>query len=215
MFKQMGQQNAAGGPDMSQLSLKYHKNAAAAGDGKVDVIKIEHPGMAEMSDEERNQMKTVLGESDLRVLVGEVDKKTLLATFGGGTAFYEHAAKIAAKNSGDIPEDVNTRKALAMLPKDRQGVFLFHVGNILPLVKKISAAMGEQAPPIQMPAPVPFAGSYSMDKSDLVMTGYIPTESVKGIAQNLMPMFMMMMQGGGMGPGAMPPGPPAPPPGGF
>ncbi len=92
-----------------------------------------------------------------------------------------------------------------MLPKKRMGVGLLNLGNVMTVVKKVAAAVGETPPPIHLVAPTPLAGSVSIEKSDVLMVGYIPTDAIQGIVGGVMG-FMMGGMGGGPGAGG---------PGGF
>ena len=201
---------------LNVIALKYHKGVEviAETEKKVDVISIDHPALADLDEEDLAKMKAVLGDDKIRLLVAQADAKTLVLTLGGGKSFLAEVLKTAAARSGKLAADPATAKSLAMLPKQRSAVGLLHIGNIFTIVKTVSAALGEQMPPIQVDAPQPLVGSISIEKSDVLMVGYIPTETIKNAIGGVMAMMMGAMgpppppPGGGAGPGLVPvPGP--------
>ncbi len=178
-------------PNIKKVVLKYHKGleTVAGGLAKVDVISVGHPALDELGEDDRAQLKAILGADKLQIMVAEADKKTLVLTLGGGKGFLTAALKTAAGSSGKIGADAGAAKALAMLPKNRMAVGLLNVGNIFKLVKKIAVALGEEPPPLEIDAPVPLAGSMSIDKNDVSMVGYIPTQTVKNVIAGFMKML--------------------------
>ena len=200
--------------NINQIALKYHKGLETIDDRKVDVISIDHPKLASMEVSDQTKLRAVLGEDKIRLLVAQADAKTLVLTLGGGKSFLA-AALGAAGGTGKLAADPATAKSLKMLPTRRMAVGLLNVGNVIKVIKSVSMALGEEPPPINIQAPEPIAGSISVEKSDVQIVCYIPSDTVK----NVMAGFMMMMmgpmgpQGGGMAPMPMPM--PAPGPGGF
>jgi hypothetical protein len=191
---------------LSKLEIKYQKGLEAVGDTKLDAITIDHPELAKMGESDRAKLKAILGDDKIRFLVGKADAKTLVITLGGGKQFMATALETAKARSGKIPADPGAAKALAMLPKKRMGVGLLNLGNIMTVVKKVAAALGEAPPPINLIAPTPLAGSVSIEKSDVLLVGYIPTDAIQGIVGAVMGAIMGGMMGGGGGPGAGGPG---------
>ena len=59
-----------------------------------------------MTDEEKAEMKKVLGEDKIRIRIAQVDPKTLVITFGGGKTFMV-AAIDAARKGGTIGQNPN------------------------------------------------------------------------------------------------------------
>ncbi len=194
---------ATEGEIVSKLELKYHKGLEAVGDTKLDVISIDHPVLTALPEDDRAKLKAVLGDDKIRFLVGKVDAKTVVMTLGGGKKFVATALEAAKARSGKIPADPGAAKALAMLPKKRMGVGLLNLGNIMTVVRKVAAAVDTPPPPINLIAPTPLAGSVSIEKSDVLMVGYIPTDAIQGIVGAVMGAMMGGMMGG---PGAGGPG---------
>ncbi len=186
--------------DVKQVTVKYHKALEAVGSGKVDVIDISHPELLTMEEDDRNKMKTILGEDKVRLLIASADAKTLVVTLGGSKALLAEAMK-TARGTGTLHTDPGVAKTLAKLPKNRMGVGLLNIGNIFKVIKNISAAIGEDPPPIPpIVAEEPFAGSISIEGADVSVVGYLPTKTVGEIVRTFMGMMM-----GGMQRGAQPP----------
>ena len=194
---------ASGHEVLSKIKIKYHKGLEAVGTQKLDAITVDHPDLAQMDESGRAKLKTILGDDKIRLLVGKADAKTLVITLGGGKEFLDTAMKTAKARSGKLRADPGTATALAMLPKKRMGVGLLNVGNIMTVVKKVAAAVGETPPSINLIAPTPLAGSMSIEKSDMLLVGYIPTDAIQGIVGAVMGVLMGRMMGG-PGPGPPP-----------
>ncbi len=191
--------------DIKKLSIKYHKALETIGDNKVDVIDIDHPEINSMEEDSRERMKAVLGEDKIRLLIASADDKTLVITMGGSKTFLAEAMKTAG-GTGTLHTDPGTAKSLAMLPKNRMAVGLLNIGNIFKVITNITVAIGEGPPPIPpIAAEEPFAGSVSIEGSDMSFTGYLPTKTIGEIVKTFMGMFMGGMRGGQMPP-PMPPG---------
>lgn len=201
--------------DFRKLSVKYHKSLEVAGGKKVDVISIDHPEINSMEEADRDKMKAILGEDKIRLLIASTDPKTLVITIGGGKGFLTEAIKTAAGRTGRLHMSPEAAKALAMLPRQRMAVGLFNVGNIFTIIKNISAAIGEEQPPIPpITAKEPFVGSMSIKGNAISFNAYLPTKTVGEVTKAFMGLLMMRM-GPGPGPGPMVPVQPVPPPGAF
>ncbi len=191
--------------DFQKLTVKYHKALETVGARKVDVIDIDHPELLKMKEDDRQKMKTILGEDKVRLLITAVDKKTLVITIGGSKSLLVEALK-TAKGTGILHKNPGITRALAMLPKKRTAVVLYNVSNIFKIVTNIMAAIGEEMPPIPpMVADEPFVGSISIEGRDISAVGYLPTSTIGEVTKIFM-MFMMGMRGGGPMAQPMPPG---------
>jgi hypothetical protein len=185
--------------DIQKLTVKYHKALETVGSRKVDVIDIDHPELLKMDESDRQKMKAILGEDKVRLLITAVDKKTLVITIGGSKSLLVEAMK-TAKGTGMLHTNPGITRALAKLPKKRTAVVLYNVGNIFKIITNISAAIGEEMPPIPpIVADEPFAGSISIEGTDISATGYLPISTIGEVTKVFM-MFMMRMRGGGMPP---------------
>jgi len=203
----------AGPEPINQLALTYATAAevVSGGEAKVDLIRIDHPELMAMDEDDRAKLTTILGEGEMVVRLAQADEKTLVLTFGGSKGFLASATKEAAGGEGKLAKDPNLAKSLATLPKNRVAVMALNLGNVFKVIQQVSKAINEPAPPINIDAPEPLVASVSVEKADVVIAGYIPMSTIKAVAGAWM--GMMMGGPGGMPPGGGAPGP-APAPGG-
>jgi hypothetical protein len=187
--------------DLKDVKVKYVKGAEPLGDNKLaDAINIE--GLIEkLSGKELQNTKAVLGDEKLNIMIAPADEKTLVLTFGGGKTFLQECVKTAADKSGKTSADPMTMKSLALLPKNRAGVMLFNLTNLVKLVKDITTATGEKMPPIAVGPTPPVAGAYTLEGHDMGFVLYVPTQTIVEVYRSFMMMMMAgmsdAMQGGG------------------
>ncbi len=184
--------------EFEQLEIKFEQNVEKVGDTTVDAIVLTHPEMAEMDEDDKQEMAKALGEDKLRVLLASPAKNLLVATFGGSVPFLTQAIQTATEAKG-LAQDPGVQKALAMLPENPQSVFLFSPSNLLKVVQTAAQAMGEEAPPIQLTSTLPVAAATKVQDSTLHGVMILPNELVKELVQ----MAGMFMMGGGGGGGGM------------
>ena len=181
----------------------------------MDVIEITHPEFATMDEADRAKLRTILGDDKIRLMIVAVDGKTLVMTLGGSKKFLTEAMK-TANGTGVLQNSPGIARALARLPQKRVSVLLLSIGNLFEVVADTSRAVGEQFPPLPaLPVQEPFAGAVSIEKRDIVFTGNIPTETVKGLVNTVMGIMTSVMM---PPPSPAPPCgpiPPGPPPGGW
>lgn len=189
--------------NLRKLTVKYNKGVETVGNKAVDVVVIDHPDLAAMDEDDAKKMQAILGDTKIRVFVAPADKTTVVVTFGGGKAFLASAMKTAT-GTGTLHKDTAIVKALANLPKKRMMVGVFNLGNVVTVVKNCMTAVGEDAPAIAIPSALPFAGSASIEGTDIRLTAYLPTETISAAVNAFMSLMAQMMGGMG-GPGPMPP----------
>ena len=189
--------------NLRKLTVKYNKGVETVGSQAVDVVVIDHPDLAGMDESAAKHMQAILGDTKIRIFVAPANKTTVAVTFGGGKAFLESVMKTAT-GTGTLHKDTAIVKALGNLPKKRMMVGVFNLGNVLTVVKNCMAAVGEEAPAIAIPSAMPFAGSASIEGTDIRLVGYFPSETISAAVNAFMSMMAQMMGGMG-GPGPMPP----------
>lgn len=216
-------QVAVANEELKKLKIRYLKGLEVVAGKKVDVIDFTHPELATMDRGDRTKMQVILGDDKIRLMIVAVDGKTLVMTLGGWKNFLAEAMK-TANGTGVLQNSPGVARALARLPKKHVSVFLLNIRNLFEVVADASKEVGVDFPPLPvLPVQEPFAGAVSIEKRDIVFTGNIPTETVKGLVNTVMGiMASFMMPPGPMPPGGPPPGPvppcgpipPGPPPGG-
>ena len=205
--------------DFKKLKIRYLKGLEVVAGKRVDVIEITHPELATMDEADRTKLRAILGDDKIRLMIVAVDGNTLVMTLGGSKKFLTEAMK-TANGTGVLQNSPGIARALARLPKKRVSVLLLNIGNLFEVAADTTKAVGEEFPPLPaLPVQEPFAGAVSIEKHDIVFTGNIPTETVKGLVNTVMGiMASVMMPPGGPPPGPVPPCgpiPPGPPPGGW
>ena len=189
--------------EFKKVSITHYKGVEAVDDIKVDAIAIDHPDMQEWDEEQKDAVKGIYGDDKFRFLIAQVDKKTLVITFGGGMKLLGEAIK-AAKQKRNLEADAVIKAALARMPRRRAAVGIFNLANaVTGYVDAVRSVAPIPIPAWKFECKTPLVAAVSVDKLDISFSGYIPVAPIKE-------MFQVIM--GGMGP---PPPPPPPPPGGF
>jgi hypothetical protein len=143
---------ATGQPDF--LKVSYQEKVLTLDGASLDAIKIDIPMLTEMAqsgeeaDEVNGMMTKILGEDQIRVLIGQPDMKTLVATMGGEAAMKK--ALETAKKGGPLASELE--HASKYLPKETIGQLIFSPKNTLDWVRFIV----DQFAPGEMPAEIKF-----------------------------------------------------------
>ena len=186
-------------PELQQLSISYEKGVEKVGDLRVDAITIRHPEMDEMDDEERGNLRKVMGEEQVRALVAEVDKNTVVVTMGGSIPFLQEAIK-AAKTPSRLLSRREDKRLAKILPEKPVGMFVISVGNLLEVIVKgtrtVQPDMAGAMPfNITTKDPIALASGYTGDAVHVVF--YVPNSLIREVAQ--LAMLFTQGMGGGMG----------------
>jgi len=189
-------------PDALKLKIRYVKGIETIGPVSADAITVEHPDLDTMEEQERSEMKKVLGEDKIRFLIAAADEKTVVVTFGGTKSMMLEALKVAGGKGtiGTAPTDL---QAIKHLQKKRQSVMLFNAANLYDLIVAGMKAMApeEDPPPFKISCKVPIAAGVGVTGKSAHVVIYVPTELIKEVTG-----ILMMFVGG--------PGDAAPPVGG-
>ncbi len=184
---------------LKKYSVKHFKGLEVVEEIKVDAIVIDHPELQELDERKKDMMKAVFGDDKFRFLIAQVDKKTLVVTFGGGMKLLGEAVK-GAKKKRNLEADAAIKAALAKLPRRRAVVGIFNLANAMTgYMNAARAAMPGMVPPWKFECKTPLVAVVSVEKLDISFSGHIPTAPIKEVYQVMM---------GGM---AAPPPPPPPP----
>lgn len=173
-----------GGPrdEIAKIEIIYSKGVETVGGLSVDTIKVNHPQIAEMDEDERAAMTKILGEDKIRIFLAAPDKTTVVMTFGGGKAFLAEALK-AAKGRGTIPAAKGVKTVMKALPKNPQMVLLFSAGNLWDVVKKALTVMEGPVPPVNITTRTPIAVGAKVGRASIHAAVYVPTALVKELVQ--------------------------------
>ena len=186
--------------DVQELKISYIEAADTAGEAQVDAIRITHPELDEMDEEDKAEMKKVLGVDGVRLLIAAADENTVVVTFGGSQAFLSEAIKTAG-GGGTIPAGEELAEALKYMPDKPTGIMLLNVGNLFEVILKGVKVMqdNEEAMlPVQIMTKTPIAIGTGVQENAVRVVAYVPNSLIKEAVGTVM-MFMMP-------PPAMPPG---------
>ncbi|MDY6913706.1 MAG: hypothetical protein SVT52_04535 [Planctomycetota bacterium] len=178
--------------DAQQLKISYIEAADTAGEAQVDAISITHPELAEMDEEDKAEMKKVLGEDGVRLLIAAADENAVVVTFGGSQAFMAEALKTAA-GGGTIPAGEELAEALKYMPDKPTGIMLLNVGNLFDVILKGTRVMqdNEEAMlPIQITTKTPIAIGAGVQANAVRVVAYVPNKLIQEAVGAAM-MFMM------------------------
>ena len=187
-------------PDVQKLSIRYLKNIETVGSVSVDCITVQHPKLDEMNEDERVDMKKVLGEDKIRFFIAAIDDKTVLVTFGGSRNFLTEAIK-AARGEGKIGTTPDDAKAMKHMPKKPTAIILLNGANIFNIILAGVKTMDpdEEMPPFKISCKTPIAIGVGQAGASAHIVAYVPTDLIKEIVGTV------MMFSSGMGPGGPPP----------
>lgn len=170
--------------DVKKLSIQYQKGIETVGSVSADAIVVHHPEMDTMKENDRAEMKKVLGEDKIRFLVAAPDKNTVVLTFGGSRAFLAEALKAASAGAGTIGTDEDAQAAMKYLPKDRSAVILFNAANLFDLIVGGVKTMSpdQELPPFKITCKTPIAAAAGVTGRSAHVVVYMPTKLAKDIA---------------------------------
>lgn len=178
LFKEMGKDQ----PQLQKLQLVYKKSEDASG---LDEIQVKHPEIDDMPEMAKAMMSVVLGDDQIRVLVGVPDAKSVAVTFGGGKVFMDETLKIAKTAKGTIANDKDFVVALEHMPKNLLALVAFNGANLVDVIKNGMNAMGAGgAPlPINITTRIPVMIGAGQKDNAQQMSIYVPTALVKDIVK--------------------------------
>jgi hypothetical protein len=187
-----------GGEDAKGLKIAYQKGVEMVGTTPVDAITVSHPELAEMGEEDRAEMKKVLGEDKFRILLAAADDNTLVLTFGGSSAMMAKALATAKASNGTVLQAPGTAEATQHMPKRPEMLLLVNAGNFADLMLSAMKKMDpeeEAVLPFKLSCKVPLAIGVGVKKNAAHMAIYVPNKLVKEIAELAMTVLGGEMEG--------------------
>ena len=182
-------------PDVKDVKVTYTENAETAGDNKLDVLEIVVPKMkTAMTDHDRADMLSILGQENLKILVAYPDKKTVVVTFGGGGAPYMAEAIKNAKGGGtNVVTEKDAGEALKYMPpeKERIAIGMFNVANLITVIDKGMKATGDpNGVPFKITSNSPIVFGAGLSGSTEHVVFYVPNDLVKEGVSAIMGLFI-------------------------
>jgi len=166
--------------ELDELEITYLDEAESIGDVKVDVVEVNFSGLAKMSEKEKADLQTVLGEQGLRARIASADNKTVAVTFGGGKAMLAESIK-AAKAGNNILGTDAVKASLKHMPSNPMVLCLFDAANTMDLVEKAAKATSPESQPFpyRITTHQPVAMAAGISGSDVITRMYVPSALVQ------------------------------------
>jgi hypothetical protein len=104
-----------------------------------------------IGDDEREEMKAILGEPAITIRVAAVDGKRVAMAFGGGSARMKTVIEAARADAAALASDPGIQRVDKSLSKSRASEFYFALDRIVRWVARASKVVGEEPPPFEIP----------------------------------------------------------------
>jgi hypothetical protein len=166
--------------------LVHKPQAEQIGDLVVDHIELDMSGLEEVTEEDKEILKKVLGPDLLRVRIAPVGKDILVMVFGGGSKRLAAVADLAAKGKAPLAGDPGIMHVASKLPKARLSEVYLAFDHLLQLVLRVAELSGTTLPvqPVENAAPAGFSSS-CYDNS-LRVDVFVPMELIVAVKDVIM-----------------------------
>ena len=168
--------------DLKKLKIAYSNNITTIGNIAVDAITVTHPDLDGLSPRERGEMTKVFGEDKILIRVAAVDTKTVVATFGGSSAFLTETIK-AAKTGGRIVSRKDAKALARHMPAKPTSVTLLSIGNLFEVIntgmKAYDPDAGGLPVKISTKDPIVISEGYTGKASHVIV--FVPTKLIKDV----------------------------------
>ena len=171
------------------VKIAYKAGVLKIGQTAVDAVTIAHPTLTNMPKDERAVLVKAVGEQEVRILVASPDEKTVILTFGGGTAMMAKALQTAAAGNGGILADPGTAAAMKHMPAPCVELTLVHAGNAAALyVGGVKQLDPKEEDPLgfEVTCKTPVAIGVGMTGRTKHTVIYVPSRLFKDLAAVLM-----------------------------
>ena len=170
-------------------NIVYKPKAEQVGDLSVDHVLVDISNLPEVTDEDRAQIKSVVGQDGLLVRIASVGDNHVVVLFGGGAKRLATVAALSAQGQSPLSADPGIKKVAGKLPTMRAVEMYFSLDSLMQLIKSIGEAVEQPAPfePTQVgvPAGLVVSGGKAYSRVDL----FVPMElmvAVKDLAMQVM-----------------------------
>lgn len=189
--------------DQAAQGVQWKAKAETIAGAQVDQIVFDLSKFPDMTEEDTQQMKVILGPEGLMLRVLQVENDYLVLGFGGGGERLANVVELIKKGEAPLSTSDSIQKIAKRLPaanRIAEGYL-----NIDQLVSLISTAMMQLGEPMMIPlvmrnaAPLALT-AHKVDDSAQEVHVLLPMELVLSIKDAMMPLMQMFM-GGGQGGG--------------
>ncbi len=177
-------------PDLEEgekkLRLSYASAAGKIGETPYDTITISTDDLDNLDEDDREKLRKILGEDELRYRIASADEKTLVLTFGGADPLLAEALQ-TARTGGTIQQSAAAAGALKHMPKKPIMLMLFNVSNLFELIGKGTQAIDPDAAfPFSITTPTPIAAGASVAGSEMLVVVHMPIDLIQEVVQKVM-----------------------------
>ena len=180
-------------------AIQWKAKAEQVAGLSVDQIVVDAAKVPDVTPEDVQQIKGVLGPEGIVVRVAAVDKHHVVFVFGGGQERFAKVVDLAKKGEAPLGKGAiqALNKRLPAGPRLVEGYL--HVDQLLKLVTGVMAQSGQQQTmPFVMrnAAPIAFCVNRVSDSAQEIHI-VLPTELILSIREAMAPIMQMFMGGGG------------------
>ncbi len=147
------------------------------------------------SDEDREEMKAILGEPAITVRAAAVNGQRVALAFGGGPDRMAKVIEAARSDAAPLASDPGVQRVRKSLPDKLSSECYFALDRIMRFVGRAARAVGEEPPPFDIPtlnAPLAMAGHLGERSTQTDI--YVPMDLIAAVKDAAT--GMMGMQGG-------------------
>lgn len=184
-------------------AIQLKENAEKLTGAVVDHFVVDISKLPDVSEEQVDQIKSVVGQEGILIRIAQVGDKTLAVTFGGGAKRFAQVVDQIQKNQAPLADRKMIKMVADRLPNQKKiAEGYLSVDRLLAFIMEMSSKLGQPVPlPLTMKETAPLSLVASqVDESSVTMEALVPIELAQSTAELVKPIMMMFM-GGGM-PGA-------------
>jgi hypothetical protein len=183
--------------------ISYVKGVETVGDLSVDALNVDFAELSSMPPRGREEMRKVLGEDKIRVLIASHGKNTVVMTFGGSLPMMAEAVKVAG-GKGTIGSGELVAQAMKHMPKNPSTLTLLNGGNLFEVITKAMRSVEPEARlPFQVQCKIPIVAASAVEGTGSRSVVYVPNRLIEEVAS----VCLQMLSG-------LRPAPAGPPPAG-
>ena len=161
--------------------LVYKPRAEQLGELVVDHILLDLTGLEEVTAEDKEMFKQVLGQDVFLVRLAPVGKQHVVVAFGGGAERFTSICKLAAEGKSPLSSDPGIMRIARKFAKSKTAEGYFALDHLVQLIVRFAEKTGRPVPiqAMQKVAPVGFASTGQDDW--LRMDVFVPMELIVAV----------------------------------
>lgn len=166
--------------------LLYKPRAEQLGELVVDHILLDLTGLEEITAEDKEMFKQVLGQDVFLVRLAPVGKQHVVLAFGGGAERFTSICKLAAEGKSPLSSDPGIMRIAGKLAKTKTAEGYFSLDHLVQLIVRVAEKTGRPVPiqAMQKVAPVGFVSTGQDDW--MRMDVFVPMELIVALKNLVM-----------------------------